>query len=193
MERDENKSIVTFSRDQSGVLTYEPFTANGKKFKFIKPGDPVGIAKWGKFNTLSIIVGSGVTFSELVSGLNAHQKILGSDKPFSEIRTEAIVWCADMKKGIIDLSKNRRDPALYLASLFIYRDGEHPFEWTEEAADEMIKDWEVGHVSEQDLFFFALSQVPAWSAILKELQAQANENAARSLVDTILMRLKGKD
>lgn len=191
MEGEQDKPIVTFSRDQSGALTYEPFTANGKRFKFIKPGDPVGMEKWGKFNTLSIIVGSGVTFAELVSGLTEHQKMLAADKPFSEIRTEAIVWCDSMKRGIIDLSKNRNDPAFYLASLFIYREGSHPFDWSEEMADEMIEDWRKGHVSEQDLFFFALSQVPAWSAILSELRDQAERNAARSLVDTILTRLKG--
>jgi hypothetical protein len=193
MEIRDKGNIVTFSRDQSGALTYEPFIANDKKFKFIKPGDPVGMAKWGKFNTLSIIVGSGVTFSELVNGLTAHQKLLGSDQPFSDIRTEAIIWCDHMKRGIIDLSKNRHDPAFYLASLFIYRDGSHPFDWSEEMADEMIADWEAGHVSEQDLFFFALSQVPAWSAILSELREQAERSAARSLVDTILTRLKSTD
>lgn len=190
MDRNKNAPIVNFSRDQSGALTYEPFTANGKKFKFIHPGDPVGMAKWGQFNTLSIIVGSGVTFAELVSGLTAHQKLLASDQPFSEIRTEAIIWCDHMKKGIIDLSKNRNDPAFYLASLFIYRDGAHPFDWSEEMADEMIDDWQKGYVSEQDLFFFALSQVPAWSAILSELREQAERDAARSLVDTILMKIR---
>lgn len=171
-------------------MTYEPFEANGRRYKFIKPGDPVGIEKWGHYNTLSIVVGSGVTFAELINGLTAHQKLLASDQPFSEIRTEAIIWCDHMKRGLIDLSKSRFDKAFYLASLFIYQEGADPYEWNEEIAERMIEDFAAGGIDEQDLFFFAMQQVPAWREILNELREQGERNAARSLVDTILARLR---
>ncbi len=173
-------------------MTFEPFEANGKRFKFIKPGDPVGVEKWGHYNTLTIVVGTGVTFAELINGLTAHQKLLGSDQPFSEIRTEAIVWCDHMKRGLIDLSKSRFDKAFYLASLFIYREGSDPYEWSEEIAESMIEDWAAGGIDEQDLFFFAMLLVPAWREVLQELQEQGERNAARSLVDIILKKIKSQ-
>lgn len=184
------KQLVKFARDGAGNMTYEPFEANGKRFKFIKPGDPIGVEKWGHYNTLTIVVGAGVTFADLINGLTAHQKLLAGDRPHDEKIMEAIVWSDHMKRGLIDLSKSRFDKAFYLASLFIYRDGADPYEWSEEIAECMIEDWAVGRVDEQDLFFFAMSLVEGWSETLKELQAQAGRDAARSLVDFILRKAK---
>lgn len=192
MEGKEDKRLIQFSRDEAGNMTYEPFEANGKKFRFIKPGDPVGIEKWKYYEELKIVVGSGATFSQLINGLKAHKELLAADQPFAEIRAEAIVWADSMMKGLVDLSKSRYDKAFYLCSIFIYRDGTDPYEWSYDIAEEMIKDWAVARVDEQDLFFFAMLLIPAWQGIFKELQGQAERNAARSLVDMLFDRAKSK-
>ncbi len=182
--------MVKFSRDAAGNMTYEPFEANGKKFRFIKPGDPVGVEKWKYYEELKIVVGSGATFADLINGFKAHKNLLASDQPFSEIRSEAIVWADSMMKGLIDLSKSRYDKAFYLCSIFIYRDGADPYEWSYEIAEGMVEDWAVGRVDEQDLFFFAMLLIPAWQQIFKELQEEGERQAARSLVDMLLGRGK---
>jgi len=186
------KQLVNFERDANNNLTYEPFIANGKKFRFIKPGDPIGIGKWSEYQRLQIVVGGGVTFSELITGLREHKKILSSDQPFSEIRSEAIVWADSQIKGLIDLSKSRYDKAFYLASIFIYEDGKDPLEWSHDIAEQMVRDWAEGGVNEQDLFFFAMLQIPAWNLVLSELSEQANRDAGRSLVDILLTKMRGE-
>ena len=185
MEASIEKKPVSFDRDPNGNLTYEPFTANGKTFRFIKPGDPIGIAKWSEYQRLQIVVGGGVTFADLIVGLREHKKLLSSDQPFSDIRSEAIVWADSQIKGLIDLSQHRYDKAFYLATIFIYEDGTDPQLWDMNIAAKMVEDWAVGGVNEQDLFFFALNQVNGWSQFLVELQEQMGREAARSLVDIL--------
>ena len=184
--------LVKFDRDPNGNLTYEPFVVNGKTYRFIKPGEPIGIAKWSEYQRLQIVVGGGVTFEQLIVGLREHKKLLSSDQPFSEIRGEAIVWADSQIKGLIDLSQSRYDKSFYLASIFIYEDGTNPYEWDMDLASRMVADWATGPVDEQDLFFFAMLLIPAWSLVLNELSDQVNREAARSLVDILLHKMKGR-
>lgn len=184
--------MIDFERDTNGNMTYAPFVANGKTYRFIKPGDPVGIVKWSEYQKLSIVVGGGVTFADLIVGLREHKKLLSSDQSFSDIRSEAIVWADSQIKGLIDLSKSRFDKAFYLASIFIYEDGTDPYEWSLDMAEKMISDWVVDPVNEQDLFFFAMLQVPAWRQVLNELSEQTEREAARSLVGILLRRIRGE-
>ena len=184
------QEIVKFDRDENGNMTYAPFKANGKTFKFIKPGDPIGIAKWSEYQKLQIVVGGGVTFADLIVGLREHKKLLSSDQPFSDIRSEAIVWADSTIKGLIDMSQARYDKAFYLASIFIYEDGKDPYAWDMEIAGKMVEDWAIGRVSEEDLFFFALNQVEGWKQMLPELQDQMGRDAARSLVAIISETIK---
>lgn len=189
--KEKYQEIVKFDRDENGNMTYASFKANGKKYKFIKPGDPIGIAKWSEYQKLQIVVGGGVTFADLIVGLREHKKLLGSDQPFSEIRSEAIVWADSTIKGLIEMSQARYDKAFYLASIFIYEDGKDPYAWDMEMAGTMVEDWAVGRVSEEDLFFFAMLQIPAWQAILSELQERTEREAARSLAGIILEKMRG--
>jgi hypothetical protein len=46
------KPIKILDRDQNGGLAYTPFTANGVKYKFIKPGDPIGAKKWTMYEQM---------------------------------------------------------------------------------------------------------------------------------------------
>lgn len=184
------QEIVKFDRDENGNMTYAPFKANGKTFKFIKPGDPIGIAKWSEYQKLQIVVGGGVTFADLIVGLREHKKLLSADQPFSEIRSEAIVWADSTIKGLIDMSQARYDKAFYLASIFIYEDGADPYAWDMEIAGRMVEDWAVGRVDNDDLFFFALNQVEGWKQMLPELQDQMGREAARSLVAIISETIK---
>ena len=186
------KRVVNFGRDENGNMTYAPFKANGKTYKFIKPGDPIGIAKWSEYQKLQIVAGGGVTFADLIVGLREHKKILSSDQPFSDIRSEAIVWADSQIKGLIDLSQARYDKAFYLASIFIYEDGADPYEWSMEIAGKMIENWASAPVNENDLFFFAMLQIPAWRVILEELHQKAEIEAARSLVDILKSKLRGE-
>ena len=186
-----HQEIVKFDRDENGNMTYAPFKANGKTFKFIKPGDPIGIAKWSEYQKLQIVVGGGVTFADLIVGFREQKKFVAGNHTLEDLRSELIVWFDSQIKGLIDMSQARYDKAFYLASIFIYEDGKDPYAWDMEIAGKMVEDWAIGRVSEEDLFFFAMLQIPAWRQIFQELSERAEKEAARSLVAIILEKIKG--
>ena len=177
------KEIVSLERDNNGNLAYTPFMANGRLYRFIKPGNPIGIDKWTVYGQMKVVVGSGKTFSDLVAYFRGHKKLLGADKPFAEIRTEAIIATDSMEKGILEMSKARYDQAFFLCSIFIYRDGTDPYAWDVETATEMIADWAEERISENDLFFFAMLLTPGLMQTLSELREEAEKQTAESLGD----------
>lgn len=178
---DKFKEITHLKKDGNGALTYEPFTANGNKYRFIKPGDPIGIKKWTMYEQLKVVVGTGKTFAEIATYLKDHKTLLGADKPFAEIRVEAILETDSLQKSIVEMSKERYNQAFYLCSIFIYKDGSDPYEWDFEKAGEMIADWEAERISEVDMFFFASLLIPGFRAIFKELQEEAERQTAKLL------------
>lgn len=173
------KEIKQLDRDANGMLSFTPFTANGNKYKFIRPGDPIGIKKWTTYEQLKIVAWTGKTFAELATYFKEHKNLLGADRPFSEIRVEAILATASMQKAIVEMSKERYNQAFYLCSIFIYRDGTDPYAWDMDTATEMIQDWEMERISEIDLFFFASLLIPGFRQMFRELQEAAEAEAER--------------
>ncbi len=168
---------VRFSRDESGQMTFEPFISNGTKYRFIKPGTPIGIHKMTQYKKLSVVVGTGSTFAAIIEENKAIIELLTSDAKVSDIRLNAILRLDTLNKGIIDLSKSRYHKAFYLASIFIYPDGGHPFEWSMEYAEKMIEDWAVD-VDENDLLFFSLMLIPALGGLIENLKQEAEVQAS---------------
>jgi hypothetical protein len=178
------KEIVSLERDNNGNLAYTPFMANGRLYRFVKPGHPIGIMKWTEYEKMKVVAGVGKTFSEIVKYLKEHKSLLGSDSSFEKIRVEAILATDSVQKGILEMSKERYNKAFMLCSLFIYRDGTDPYLWDAELATEMIADWEAERISELDLFFFASLLIPGYRQTFKELQEEAERVTAKLLAFT---------
>jgi hypothetical protein len=175
MEKTNN--VVRLSRDESGNLTFEPFVSNGTKYRMIKPGTAIGIHKFTQYKKLSVVVGAGATFSAIIEENKAVIELLSSDKPLAQVRREALLRLDSMNKGILDLSKSRYHKAFYLASIFIYPDGTDPREWSMELAEKMIEDWAID-VDENDLLFFSLFLIPAFSDLIAGLKEEAEAKAS---------------
>jgi len=183
-EKAEFKPIKSLPKNDSGQLTYEPFTASGNKYLFIRPGSEIGIKKWGEYEKLKIVVGTGQTFQGIVQAFNEIGTVAAADNPFAEIRKEVILLADAYKKGILDMSRDRFNKAFYLCSLFIYREGDDPYQWSMERAEQYISDWEEERISELDLFFFAMLLIPGYNNVLQELKGEADKQAAKLSVVT---------
>lgn len=182
--KEQFKPIKKLARDANGGLSYEPFTANGNTYRFIRPGDPIGIRKWTEYEKLKIVVGTGQTFAGIVQGYQQMNDLLGADKEFAKIRTEAILLNDSYKKAVLDMSKDRYNKAFYLCTIFIYRDGDDPYKWDLNTAESYISDWVEENISEQDLFFFAMLLTPGFSKIFQDLKKEADEQAEKLLAVT---------
>lgn len=184
MNKAEHKPIKPLPKNAAGQLTYEPFTANGNKYLFIRPGSEIGIKKWTHYEQLKIVVGTGQTFQGIVQAFNEIGLTAASDKPFAEIRKEVILSADSYKKGILDMSRDRFNKAFYLCSLFIYREGDDPYDWSLEKAEEYITDWQEERISESDMFFFAMLLIPGYNNVFQELRAEAERQAEKLSVVT---------
>lgn len=173
-EKAEFKPIKPLPKNASGQLTYEPFMANGHKYLFIRPGSEIGIKKWSEYEKLKIVVGTGQTFQGIVQAFDEIATTAASDKAFADIRKEVILSADAYKKGILDMSRDRFNKAFYLCSIFIYRDGDDPYTWSLERAEEYIADWMEERISEQDVFFFASLLIPGYSNVFLKLKEEAD-------------------
>ena len=170
---------VTLSDGTKGPLTYEPFEANGHRYCFIRPGDPIGPKKWGYYTKLKVVAGTGQTFESIIEGFGQIMKLAGEDKRFADIRTEIILLADSYRKALLDMSKARFDKAFYLCSLLIYREGVVQYEWDMNTAERDINDWLEDRINEQDLFFFAMLLTPGFNRIFQELSEEAARQAER--------------
>jgi hypothetical protein len=173
------KPIKKLGRDPNGSLSYEPFTANGNTYHFIRPGDEIGIKKWTEYEKLKIVVGTGQTFAGIVEAFKQITDLAGADKEFAKIRTEVILLADSYRKAILDMSAARYNKAFYLCTIFIYRAGDDPYSWDLNRAESYISDWVAENMSEQDFFLFAMLLIPGFGKVFQDLNAAAAEQAER--------------
>ena len=178
------KPIKKLARDPNGNLSYEPFEANGHRYCFIRPGDEIGIKKWTEYEKLKVVVSTGQTFAGIVEGHNQMEALLGADKEFSKIRTEAILLNDAYKKAVLDMSKDRYNKAFYLCTIFIYREGDDPYHWDLNRAETYIGDWVAANISEQDFFLFCQILIPGFNKVFQGLKEEAARQAEKLLVVT---------
>jgi hypothetical protein len=172
-EINETKVIRDLPKDQSGVLL--PFTTKKGKYNVIRPGDPLGFIRWGEYERLSLVMGTGKTFSQLITELDEIEKMLGADRAFADIRVESILKVNSLKRGIIDLSKARFSKAFYQASVFIWRDGDDRLAWDMATAEDYIQDWAEEGLNEQDFFGFAALTVNGLIPIFRKFEAERRQ------------------
>lgn len=169
--------IRALEKDADGVIL--PFKTKKGKYFIIRPGEPLGIQRWMEYERLKIVLGTGKTFTGLIESIHAVEKLLGSDKPLAEIRLEAILTLNGLRRGLVELSKERYNYALYMATVFIYREGDDPLTWSQTKATEYIEDWAKEGLSEVDFFGFALSTVTGLREIYNGLKQEMDREAER--------------
>lgn len=169
--------IRQLEKDQNGIIL--PFETSKGKYFVIQPGAPIGIQRWTEYERLKIVLGTGKSFSALIETIGNIEKLLGSDKPLADVRVEAILTLNSLRRGLVEMSKERYNQALYLATIFIYREGDDPLTWDFDRATEYIRDWAAEGLSEQDFFAFALSTVNGFREQLSKIQAEIRREEAR--------------
>lgn len=161
--------VKELGKDQNGIIT--DFETAKHKYRVIMPGKPLGIVRFTAYESMKIVFGTGNTFEGLMSALERLEKTLGGDQPFAEIRVDSILLVNSLRRGVLDMSKARFNQALYLASVFIYREGDDPNEWNFETATDYISDWAENGLSEQDFFFFAATVTSGFLQFYRKARA----------------------
>ena len=173
------KPIKKLARDPNGNLSYEPFEANGHRYCFIRPGDPIGMEKWTEYQKLEVVAGVARTFEAIVRGYKTLHDVLISPKPYEERVTEAILLVDSFRKAILDMSAERVSKAFYLCSIFIYREGEDPYFWDMATAERNIQDWRQERIDPMDFFLLSMLLINGFSRIFQDLKKEADTQTER--------------
>lgn len=171
--------IKNLPKDEAGIVTN--FTANGKKYTVLKPGNPIGIKRWSMYEKLRFSLGVGRTFKDLAEVLETVELTIAADGDFATQRRDAILLLNSLRKAVIETSEERYNIAFYICTLFMVREGENLADWDEMEADDKISDWQKEGYSEQDFFFFALLGVEGFKAVFKKQQKKVRELEAELL------------
>lgn len=160
-----------------GLMT--DFETKKHRYRVMRPGEPLGIQRFTEYEKLQSVFGFAQTFSGLLEVFTELETLLGADKPFSQIRTEAILLCNSAKRGIVDQSQSRFNKALYLASIFVVREGDDPLKWDIRTAEDYIQDWAEEGLSELDFFFLSASAVRGFKEAFNKISAEVRAEEER--------------
>lgn len=165
------EGIKALGKDEAGNLL--PFTANGKRYIPMHPEAKMSVGIWRHYEKFRMVLGTGRNFGQLIEALQDIENELGADKPFPEIRVASILKINTIKRGVVEMTAERHNIGLYMATLMIRREGDSWTEWSMEMADEYIADWK--DVAIDDLFFFALARTTGF----KQTFQRVNEELTR--------------
>lgn len=165
------------------------FETSKHKYRVMKPGEPLGIARFSEYEKLQIAFGFGQSFAGILDVYNQIERLLGADKPFAEIRTDAILLVNSAKRSIVDMTAARYNKALYLATIFVVREGDDPTKWDMHTAEDYISDWSAEGLSEQDFFFLSASAVRGFKETFNKIKEQVAAEVERLSGITISSRV----
>lgn len=155
------------------------FETKKHKYRVMRPGDPLGITRFSEYEKLQIAFGFGQSFAGILDVYGQIERLLGADKPFAEIRTEAILLVNSAKRSIVDMSAARYNKALYLATLFIVREGDDATKWDMHTAESYIQDWAEEGLSEQDFFMLSASAVRGFKETFNKIKGEVSREEER--------------
>lgn len=175
----ELKTIL--NEDGTPVRTFQ---ANGVTYKVRTLSEGIGVKRYSLFRKAQAILGMGATFENLVNNLAQAEKFYNSIATKNPQLLDLGIILNNMKRGIVESSKERYDFAFWLCTLFIVREGEDLTQWVEADQEEKIKDWNAEGINEQDFLALALSTLTGFISTYKRFTAQLKEQA-HTLTDSV--------
>lgn len=178
-------SAKPLPRDQHGQIKRE-FKANGNKYTILTPSECMTPHRqnWLEKLTNEWLFGSSAeTIAAKINQIGAKIHELGHEAEGRYfVSTE--LYC--LQAGLLNRSKQKYSRSLYIATLFIVKNGEDTRNWTMEAAKQKIDDWNTEGYTAHDFFLLSTSLLrPITAQLKKDL-----DNLPKSLAPMILDELQ---
>lgn len=146
------------------------FEANGVKYIV---ENSLSTGRFKDYEKLQHHIGFGVDFQSAFNTMKDVYEMLNKQK-----FADCAVKIHNYINGISQKLDDRVNPAFYMCTLFMNREGEDLTKWDEELAKRKIEDWHKEGYDVQDFFSFAVQQVTGLSLAyaevsLSSLQAEA--------------------
>jgi hypothetical protein len=161
---------VQLETDEQGNI--KDFQTSLHRYRVIKIGQPLGPARFTAWQKLSAVYGLGKNLASIAEGFKQIVALATADKPLADIRRDIILTADSYMKGVTTLSRERYHMAFYVFSVFCYREGDNPAEWSEAEAERNIEDWSAHMIDEEKVLFFSVNRTHGMAALLNHVQNQ---------------------
>lgn len=169
------------------------FFANGNRYYILTDNDAFPIARWTLYGKFTQMYLSGQEFQSMYNQFDLIEKDLDAYTKGKGGFTDVAVRVRAAKEHLKEFSKTRYDAGLYIATLFIVRDGENINEWKQAEADDKIQDWATEGYRVMDFLELAGKMLLAYQDALRrsaeslmtgEMEAALSDHSASPATDT---------
>ena len=148
------------------------------------PQDGVGIYRHTKMSQMGAVLGMSATFATIYENLKRAEDCVDSLVTKTPRLRELALVLNDMRRGIVEGSKERYGYAFQYCTFFIVWDGEDITQYDDEQQQSKIDDWNKEGLAESDFLALGLSTVEGYIAAYLELSAKMEANKAVFSSDT---------
>lgn len=167
---DPNRFLSTFKTD---AHTYTIIGENG-----------IGFPRYTLFQKRSIQRGFARDFQQIYDELQRLKMTIGGEQNIGKLRTDAIIHITGIQDSVADFGREQFEASLWLCTLFVLREDETVNTYSEQIAEEKIKDWAAYGFSELDFFLLSGSVVPGYGSAYSATM-QRSERARTKYQDSM--------
>lgn len=169
---DPNRFLSTFKTDKH---TYTIVGEHG-----------IGINRFTVFQKRSLQRGFARDFQQIYDELTKIKLVIGGEANIGKMRADAIVNITAIQDSVADFSKEQFDASLWLSTLFVLREDENMATYSEQIAEEKIRDWADFGLSELDFFLLSGQMIPGYGKAYQET-IQKSQAAQKKYLGAIAM------
>lgn len=160
------------------------FEANGRRYTIRKPEEGVGIYRHTKMSQMGAALGMSATFANIYDNLKRAEECVDSLVTKTPRLRELALVLNDMRRGVVEGSRERYGYAFQYCTFFIVWDDEDLTQYDDERQQSKIEDWNKEGLAESDFLALGLSTVEGYIAAYLELSAKMESAKAVFSSDT---------
>lgn len=158
-------------RNSDGTFV-RSFEANGRRYIIRRPEDGVGIYRYTKMMQMGAVLGMNATFASIYENLKRAEDCVDSLVTKTPRLRELSLLLNNMRRGVVEGSKERYTYAFQYCTFFVVWDGEDLTQYDDEQQQSKIDDWNKAGLSENDFLALGLSMVEGYISVYLELSAK---------------------
>ena len=135
------------------------FVASNTKYRVARS---VSMDRWEAYELLSVEVGLGRSFAQLVQGLREAYDLTNQVASGKPVFADLAVLLRDLLMGVSSVSDGHTHPVLKMCCLFINYEGEDVRTISEEVIAKKLDDWRNEGIDMGFFFDFALRSIPGF-------------------------------
>lgn len=176
----EIEGVKRLPKDSQGNILPR-FKTTNHTYTLLTDKTGLPIDRFMQFKKVSVALGFTNDFAGILAEVKGIKDDVFADIKFPQARQQVLSRCAKIEDGIIELSKEKYDYSLMLATAVIVREGDDPKRFNLTVAEEMMEDWRSEGIAIQDFFLLAKQLMPLFNREYQKLKQEKEELSKKIL------------